>query len=178
MLRAACCCTAFFGFLYISEFTMPSQQSYNPLYHLSLLDIALDNRHAPTTVRLHIKQLKTDPLRKGAYIYLPKTNQQVCPIVRYLTIRGRKKGHCLFWYMFASAVTKILYKLDLNAQLYNTHSFCIGPATSTNQAGITDFHSKTLGRWRSNAYQRYITISPASMASTTKYLISKPTKHL
>jgi len=74
-----------------------SQQNYDPLYHLSLSDIALDHWHAQTTVRLHIKQSKMDPLKKGAYIYLAKTNQLVCPIqaiVGYLTIRWRKKGHC------------------------------------------------------------------------------------
>jgi len=60
----AACCTAFFVFLQVSEFNMPSQQSYDPFYHLSLSDIALDNQHIPTTVRLHIKQSKTDPLGK------------------------------------------------------------------------------------------------------------------
>jgi len=140
-------------------------------------------------VRLHIKQSKTDPLRKGTYIYLAKTNQQVClvqAIARYLNIRGRKKGalfitsdgSMLTRDMFASALTKILYKLDLNARLYNTHSFRIGTATSGNQADMPDLHIKTLGRWRSDAYQRYIRISPASLASMTKHLISKPTKHL
>jgi len=75
--------------LRVSEFTMPSQQNYDPLYYLSLSDIALNHWHALTTVRLHIKQSKLDPLRKGAYIYLAITNQPVCPmqaIVRYLTI--------------------------------------------------------------------------------------------
>ena len=94
-------------------------------------------------------------------IYLAKTNQEVCPvqaIARYLTIRGRKKwalfitsdGSMLTRNMFASALTKILYKLDLNARLYNTHSFCIDAATSANEAGIRDLHIKTLGRWRSD----------------------------
>jgi len=65
MLWAACC-AAFFGFLQVSEFTVPSGQNYYPLYHLLLSGIALDHQHAPTTVRLHINQSKMDPLRKGA----------------------------------------------------------------------------------------------------------------
>ena len=119
MLWAACC-TAFFGFLRVSEFTVPSQQSCEPFYHLSLSDIALDNWYATITVRLQIKLSKMDPFRKGAYIYLAKTNQQISPvqaIVRYLTIRGRKKGalfitsngSMLTRDIFTSALTKILY---------------------------------------------------------------------
>jgi len=68
------CRTTFSGFLRVSEFTVPSQQSYDPLYHLSRSDIKLDNQHALTSVRLCIKQSKTDSLRQGAYIYLAKTD--------------------------------------------------------------------------------------------------------
>ena len=184
MLWAACC-TAFFGFLRVSEFTVPSQQDYDPLYHLSLTDVLLDDRHATTTVRLYIKQSKTDPLRKGAYIYLTRTHQSVCPvqaIVKYLRVRGKQAGaffvtsdgSSLTRTMFASALTKTLHKVNLNAKLYNTHSFRIGAATSANQAGVPDLHIKALGRWRSDAYQRYIRISPEALASMTKRLINQP----
>jgi len=88
--------TTFFRFLRVSEFTMPSQQNYDPLYHQSLSDIALDHQHVPTTVRLHIKQSKRDPHRKGVYIYLAKTNQSVCrvnAIIDTLPSKEEKKGH-------------------------------------------------------------------------------------
>ena len=130
MLWAACC-TAFFGFLRVSEFTVPSQRGYDPLCHLSLSDITVDNRHATSTVRLYIKQSKTDPLRQGAYIHLTRTQQSVCPVqalLKYLQARGKQEGALfitseglgLTRTMFASALTKILRKLNLNAKLYNT----------------------------------------------------------
>ena len=63
--------------------------------------------------------------------------------------------------------------LNLNVKLYNVRSFHIGAATSANQAGIPTLHIKVLGRWKSDAYQWYIRISPESLASMTKHLISQ-----
>ena len=50
----AMCCLAFFGFLRVSEFTIPTEGSYDPSRHLSLNDIAVDNRKKP---RLLLKRL-------------------------------------------------------------------------------------------------------------------------
>jgi len=41
----AACCTAFFGFLRVSELTAPSLTQYDPEVHLSLADVALDSHH-------------------------------------------------------------------------------------------------------------------------------------
>jgi len=78
MLWAACC-VAFFGFLRASEFTSPSQVSYDPACHLSLADITLDNRRSPTLVELHIKQSKTDPYREGASVFSLENQQECMP---------------------------------------------------------------------------------------------------
>jgi len=42
----AVCCKAFFGFLHVSEFTVPSQHSFNQACHLSLADLTLDNQQS------------------------------------------------------------------------------------------------------------------------------------
>ena len=60
MLWAACC-LAFFGFLRVSEFTTPSAASYDPMLHLSMKDIAVDNKDNPRLLQVTIKQSKTDP---------------------------------------------------------------------------------------------------------------------
>ena len=39
---------------------------------------------------------------------------------------------------------------------YNTHSFRIGGATSAAEAGVSQATIQQLGRWRSQAYRRYI----------------------
>jgi len=79
MLWAACC-TAFFGFLRVGEMTIPTQHAYNDSIHLSLEDVALDNRLTPTVVWLTIKQSKTDPFHKGAQLCLGLIGSVVCPV--------------------------------------------------------------------------------------------------
>ena len=137
------CCVAFFGFLRVSELTVPSQHSYDQAYHLSLADLTLDNRCSPATVQLRITQSKTNLYREGASIFLPKTNKSICPvdaIVKYLIVQGKRNGPLFLWPdgmkltrpLFASALANILRKLNISPQLYNTHSFRIGAATSAN----------------------------------------------
>ena len=128
-----------------------------------------------------IKQSKTDPLRKGAYIYLAVTNQQVCPvqaIARYLT---RKKealfitsdGSMLTRDMFASALTKICTNCNwMQDSTTHTASSLVLQHLLIKQAYLT-ITSRPKSRWRGDAYQRYIRISPASLASILLLLISK-----
>ena len=179
----AACCVAFYGFPRVSEFTVPSQHSYDKAYYLSLADLTLNSRCLPTVVQLHIKQSKTDPFREGAFIFLSKSNRGTCPvraIVDYLIVRGKREGPLFVWpdgtmltrNLFASALARILRNLNLTPQLYNTHSFRIGAATSANQAGLTPLQIKALGRWRSDAYQRYIRITPNGFATMSKQLNS------
>ena len=154
----AACCVAFFGFLRVSEFMVPSQYGYDKDYHLSLTDVTIDNRCSPTVIQLHIKQSKTDPFRKGTSIFLSKSHKDICPvcaIVQYLIMRGQQKGPLFLWpdgtmltrHIFASALVKIIRNLNLSTQRYNTYSFHIGAATSANQAGFTSHQMKALGRW-------------------------------
>jgi hypothetical protein len=166
VLLWAACCMAFFGFLRCGEFTVPSQADYDPDMHLSLTDIALDNKVIPSVIQVTIKQSKTDPFRQGIDIYLGKTGKDVCPIqviMPYLTIRGAQPGplftfsDCsyLIRQRFTSSITSTLQRAGINEKQYNTHSFRIGAATTAKEAGISDVHIKMLGRWKSSAYQLY-----------------------
>jgi len=59
----AMCCLTFFGFLRVSEFTIPTDGSYDPSSHLSLKDVAIDNRKEPRLLQLALKQSKTDTFK-------------------------------------------------------------------------------------------------------------------
>ena len=72
MLSAAAC-TRFFGFLRAGEFTVSSPGAYDRQVHLNLDDLAIDSHSAPSMVRIHIKQSKTDPFRQGTDVYLGAT---------------------------------------------------------------------------------------------------------
>ena len=166
-----------------SEFTVPQQGGYDHTVHLSLSDIALDSRTSPKTIQVHIKQSKTDPFRQGVNIYLGRTDQEICPVsalVPYLAIRGGKAGplfilpdgRMLTRFIFSSALDSLFTEMHMVKGHYNTHSFRIGAATSAMDAGIADAHVKMLGRWRSDAYQRYVRTPPMELAKLSKQLAS------
>ena len=70
----AACYTAFFGFLRSSELTVPSQDAYDPSVHLSVRDVAVNNKSSPTMVHIRIKQSKTaDSFCQGVSIHLGET---------------------------------------------------------------------------------------------------------
>ena len=77
MLWAACC-LGFFRFLRSSEMTVPSQSGYDPDYHLSYSDIAVDSPKNLQVMRVSIKQSKTDPFRKGIDLYMGRTSTDIC----------------------------------------------------------------------------------------------------
>ena len=72
---------------------------------------------------------------------------------------------------FSTALNKALEELHMDPSQFNTHSFRIGAATSAKQAGMSDAHLKALGRWRNDAYQKYIRLSPQDLAGLSKSLV-------
>jgi hypothetical protein len=46
--------------------------------------------------------------------------------------------------------------IDLDPDLYNTHSFRFGRATDMATQGYTDIQIRMAGRWSSAAYKKYI----------------------
>ena len=53
-------CLGFFGFLRVSEFTVPAQEQYDHTTHLSFADISIDNKHSLQLIKVRIKQSKMD----------------------------------------------------------------------------------------------------------------------
>ena len=89
----AACCTAFFGVLRCSEFTVPSLQGFDPEVHLTIKDITIDKIVEPSLLCVTIKQSKIDPFRQGIHLFLGGTEHTVCPVkalLPYLVLRGRK----------------------------------------------------------------------------------------
>jgi hypothetical protein len=60
----------------------------------------------------------------------------------------------------------------LDETLYASHSFRIGAATAAGSAGLPTWLIKTLGRWSSDCYERYIRTPRDVLVSVTSKLIA------
>lgn len=159
---------AFYGFLRASEYTTPSSTSFNPTAHLLARDITI----SPESVKLHLKRSKTDRFGKSATLMIGPTNTCTCPVramQKYISIRQWEPPGPLFTLQSGKYLTRrcvsemtqhLIRSAGLSSQPYSSHSYRIGAATAAAAAGLPDHLIKTLGRWRSNAYQTYIRTSP------------------
>ena len=182
MLWAACC-TCFFGFLQSDEVTVPSLREYDSEWHLSEGDVTLDDPAAPSVVRVHIKSSKTDPFRKGVFVFLGRTDNDLCPVAAvaaYLVVRGRAAGP---FFSFSSGGTSIqrvigrrmreaLHPSGVDVSKFAGHSFRIGAATTAASVGVEDSLIKTMGRWESSAYLLYVKVPRSRLADVSKRLAS------
>ncbi|XP_028412109.1 uncharacterized protein LOC114534837 [Dendronephthya gigantea] len=64
----------------------------------------------------------------------------------------------------------------LAEKLYASHSFRIGAATAAGSVGLTSWLIKTLGRWSSDCYERYIR-TPKEVLASVPYKLTASTKH-
>ncbi len=154
---------AFFGFLRCGELTVPSWKQFNPRRHPTRADIHLSENH----LTYHLKFSKTDQLATGMQICIGTTGNKLCPVRamhQYLRHHKAPQGplfqflswHPLMARTFRRRVRSSLRDLGYNSSRYNTHSFCIGAATTVAAAGLPPETIKALGRWKSSCYQSYI----------------------
>ena len=177
----------FFGFLRSGEFTVPDDSSFDPQCHLTPQDVAVDCHHHPSMVRVVLKQSKTDPFRLGVPIFLGRSNSELCPvaaILGYLVVRGFDNGP-LFQFADGRPLTrqrlvhhlhKALAAVGVDPGKFSGHSFRIGAATTAAARGVEDSLIKTLGRWESAAYQRYIKLPREKLAEVSA-ILGRPTSN-
>ena len=151
---------AFFGFLRSSELLALCKQDI----------LVLDNNTSTPTFGLRIRSSKTDPFRHSAVIRLPPTGDNtLCPAnaVTYLLnqpyllnphspLLQWSSGTAMTRQSLNNAIKFLAQCSGLNETQFSTHSFRIGAATTASVAGVPDCLIRTLGRWSSDAYQRYI----------------------
>jgi hypothetical protein len=122
----AACCTAFFGFLRVSEFTCPG--TFMPSHHLSLLN---RQYNLAGHFRLYLKSSKTDPFHEGCTIVLGPSGGTICPVqalLRYLAIHGPSSDP-LFVCCNGSPLTPVLVNSWLQTILLSAGCLAIIPAT-------------------------------------------------
>ena len=129
MLWAASC-LCFFGFLRSGEVVAPGVSRHDRDCHLCYEDIQVDNRSAPSMIRVRIKASKTDPFRQGVTIVVGTTSNELCPVtavLSYMLARGSGAGPLFTWRdgrfltreSFVAAVRRALEEARLVARNYS-----------------------------------------------------------
>ena len=179
----AICCLAFFGCFRLGELLLESPASFDHRRHLAWGDVAVDNEANPRTLRIHLKQSKTDQFGRGADVVVGTTGRELCPVsavLGYIAIRGSQPGP-FFLKPRAGPITKahfvgelrtVISSLGFPQEQFAGHSFRIGAATSAALAGMEDSSIQLLGRWSSAAFLRYVRTPPAKLAALSGILIS------
>ena len=157
--------TAFFDLLRISEYTCPLP-TFDASWHISTSDVQFNKEFSMMNIRL--KASKTDPFRIGVTIRIAALNQHpLCPVAamrEYLKFVSHNNSTPLFvkhngHYLTRQAIVALLKIVFCSNMTINTHSFRIGGATAALAAGASDSLIRSLGRWTSACYLRYLRIS-------------------
>ena len=162
---------------------MDSLQCFDPAANLTPGDVSVDSRENPRIVSVTIKQSKTDPFRQGTVIYLGCTGNILCPVaavLAYLVRRGPQQGPLFLFsdgtplsrQRLVAKLRQALSACGFDCNIYAGHSFRIGAATTAAAKSVEDSTIRTLGRWRSDAYQRYIRLDSCTLAGMSRTLAS------
>ena len=140
----------------------------NTSHTLSLNNLSIKTPPVPPLIKVTFNSFKHSS--EPCSIVLPPSNNAHCPVVsllEYISERGDHAGP-LFTQrnklpitrkLFVTTLKTVLSNLNVNPARYNTHSFRIGRATDLAKMGESDNLIKRAGRWRSNAYLKYIRIN-------------------
>ena len=158
---------AFYGFLRSSEFTSPSASQFNPLVHLSTTDVSFTST--------------------GCLLLIAPSHRSVCTVRalrKYLALHLTSGTSALYVFQSGNYLTRtkvttiirtLLQRLGISSELYASHSFRIGAATSAAEAGLPPWLIQTLGRWSSNCYTLYIRTQPSVLQKVPGLLAATDT---
>lgn len=162
LLFKAMCSTAFFAFMRAGEIcnsvnTMQAESLFfDPASYFAIVTF-FKYKHKNTSVGWPIRITSKAHLRH-------------CPVrllSHYMQVRGAsqgplfrtEKGLPISRNRFAGQLKTCLRRLPVDHSRFSLHSFRIGAATSAILAGKSHEEIRTLGRWSSDAFKRYIRLS-------------------
>lgn len=155
---------AFHGFMRVGEITVDckNKQMHTVKFeNIKLCDARLE---------VLLTSSKTDQFGSGTTIVISKQkNKNVCPVqimANFIKVRPPYLGplFCHFdgspltRYQFSALLKRSLSVIGIENNGFKSHSFRIGMATTCALEGISDEQIKEMGRWKSQAFLRYIRI--------------------
>jgi len=159
---------AFHAFLRIGEITQSDPKVQNNLaFHA--VKFLFANSSDPYAFELNFEKFKHHT-GVSCHKLLVKENQQqlaICPVKalwEYCKVRGQMDGP-LFCFLDGTPISRRFFTQKMQLSLnwancspkdYKGHSFRIGAATSAASMGISEQQIQVMGRWRSEAFKKYI----------------------
>ena len=149
----------YFGLLRASEYLSPKADSFDP--GRTLIRRRLDVNSNRYSVFLPVS--KADQFREGSTVVVGATHNDICPVaaMKAYVDSHRVQDSSLPLFIFGSG--RYLTLADVNfwlrrlvADNITSHSLRIGGTTRAAEAGAETWQLQASGRWRSDAYQRYI----------------------
>lgn len=151
----------FHAFLRVGEVTFTHKHSQHHILCFGALTFKSDQSFV-----ISMSSYKHSHGRTHRITIHPSPGSSACPVEtmhRYLSIRGNRPGY-LFLSSTGTPVSCSQFASTLQSTLafcrfpssIKCHSFRIGAATHAAASGLSDSQIRYLGRWRSNAFLRYI----------------------
>lgn len=162
---------AFHAFLRLGEILVRSSEDFGKVVQVQDVSFQIQNG-VPTSVDLVLRHFKNIRNNQPVTISIEtnRTNPQFCPVailVTYLKHFNHLSGP-LFQFQNGQPVphnyvskqlANVLTFVGINSKQYSGHSFRIGAATHATNLGFSEQYIRKMGRWHSNAVQKYIRIS-------------------
>ena len=166
----AMCSLAFYAFLHIGEITSAGGYS-NPL-QLSQLTKLLSPGGDLTAFKLTFGDYK-HCYKECPFSLIVSHQTHSCPVQflsKYLATRGSRPGPIFITVdglpvsrsTFSNQLATAIQLCGLPPARYKGHSFRIGAASHAAEHGFTDTQIRLLGRWKSNAFQKYLRVPSLS----------------
>ena len=165
----AMCLFAFFTFSRVGEITASSSGHTFQLHQVTKL---LNNNNEVEAIKVIFHNFKHSYNQRPFSLIISRQDI-FCPVehlLHYLQLRGYSSG-ALFRMPDGSPVSRSVFTEKLSTVLkfcgldpsrYKGHSFRIGAASYAADRGMSDAQIRSMGRWKSNAFLKYIRIQSLS----------------
>ena len=171
-LFRAMCAVAFFAFLRIGEITVNGKNSSNPPLQFNQVS-KLCNSSFTEAIKISFGDYKHNYNQRPFSITMNRQACGPCPvqcILEYLEQGNHlpgpffqlRNGQAVPRSIFVTFLSSAIRQCGLNPAQYKGHSFRIGAASHAAAIGLTDSQIRVLGRWKSNAFRKYIRIDSFS----------------
>ena len=165
------CSLAFFAFLRIGEMTATNNAGGQPL-QLQNLAFSYDSGNQVVGIRLTFHDFKHNYNQRPFTLTINRQGS-CCPVqslLEHFALRGEQGGAIFITKgglpvtreAFAWQLSEAIRLCGLDPARYKGHSFRIGAASYAAGQGMSDSQIRIMGRWRSNAFHKYVRVSSMS----------------